>query len=171
MPGTVFLDGDGVTLNTVHPDDYAVVEAQHNDPTNRLQAGISLPWNETDVVELVEERDDVAVFLVCRDGDAVGIVLLSGIDIQARKAEIGYFIDPDEHDRGYATEAVGLCLQHAFDDRDLHRVWAHVNRGNEASKRVLEKSGFQQEGLLREHEYANGERVDVYQYDLLASER
>ena len=171
MPGTVFLGGDRVTLNTLHPDDYTFVEALHNDPTTRQQAGISLPWDETDVTALVEERDDVALFLVCRDGEAVGTVLLSDVDTQADKAEIGYLIHPDEQNEGYATEAVDLCLQHAFDDRGLQRVWAQVNEGNEASKRVLEKAGFQQEGLLREHEYANGARVDVYYYGLLPSDR
>ncbi|WP_433624676.1 GNAT family N-acetyltransferase [Halomicrococcus sp. NG-SE-24] len=171
MPGTVFLGGDGVTLNTIRPDDYAFVEEQHNDPSNRRQAGISLPWHETDVAELVEERDDVVLFLVCRDEDAVGTVLLSGLDPQASRAEIGYIIHPEFHGEGYATEAADLCLEHAFDDRGLHKVWAQVVEGNEASKRVLEKLGFQQEGTLREHEYANGERVDVGYYGLLSSER
>lgn len=71
MPGTVFCRGDRVTLNTVNPDDYTFVEALHNEPTVRQQAGISLPWNQTDVRELVGERDDVVVFLVCHDGEAV----------------------------------------------------------------------------------------------------
>jgi RimJ/RimL family protein N-acetyltransferase len=171
MPGTVFLRGDDVTLNTVHPTDYTFVEELHNDPAIREQAGISLPWDDTDVRELVEERDDVAIFLVCRDGEIVGAILLSDIDTQADKAELGYIIHPDEQNEGYATEAVNLCVRHAFDDRGLQRVWAQVNEGNEASKRVLEKVGFQQEGLLREHEYANGSRVDVRCYGLLPSER
>lgn len=171
MPGTVFLRGDRVTLNTVRPADYAFVEAQHNDPSNRRQAGISLPWNESDVTELVEERDDVVVFLVCHDGEAVGTILLADIDTQADTAEVGYVVAPGERGEGYATEAVELCLRHAFDDRGLHRVWAQVNSGNEASQRVLEKAGFRQEGTLREHEYANGRRVDVHYYGLLSSER
>jgi RimJ/RimL family protein N-acetyltransferase len=170
MPGTVFCRGDRVTLHTVHPDDYTFVETLHNEPAVRQQAGISLPWDETDVRDLVEDRDDVVVFLVCRDGEAVGTILLADIDTQASKAEVAYMIHPEEQNEGYATEAVALCLQHAFDDRGLHRVWAQVTAGNEASKRVLETSGFQREGLLREHEYANGERVDVCYYGLLASE-
>lgn len=170
MPGTVFLSGDRVTLNTGQLDDYAFVEELHNDPATRHQAGISLPWIRTAVAELVEEREDVAIFLVCRDGTGIGSVLLADIDTQADKVELGYTIHPIEQNAGYATEAVRLCLRHAFDDSGLERVWAQVNDGNEASKRVLEKAGFQQEGLLRNHEYANGHRVDVHYYGLLLSE-
>lgn len=171
MPGTVFLRGDRVALTTVHPEDYAFLEALHNEPSNRTQAGISLPWSEHDVREVVEDRDDMAVFLVCRDESAVGSVLLAEIDQQADTAEIGYTIRRDERGEGYATDAVELCLDHAFEDRGLHKVWAQVVGENAASERVLEKAGFEREGVLREQEYADGEYVDVYRYGLLADER
>lgn len=170
MPGSVFLRGETVTLNTVCRDDYSFVGEVHDEPSNRTQAGISLPLHEADVIDRVEDQDDTVVFLVCHDGEPVGITVLSDIDVQARTAELGYIIHPEAHDEGYGTEAAELCVQHAFDDRDLHKVWAQVIDGNDASRRVLEKVGFQREGKLREHEYANGERVDVVVYGLLASE-
>lgn len=171
MPGSVFLRGDNVTLNTCSRDDYSFVADVHNDPSNRDQAGISLPVNESDVVERVEDQEDAVVFLVCHEGEPVGITVLSDIDTQARTAELGYIIHPEEHGQGYATEGAELCVRHAIDDRDLHKVWAQVIVGNDASRRVLENVGFQREGKLRDHEYANGERVDVLVYGLVACER
>lgn len=171
MPGSVFLRGDNVTLNTCSRDDYSFVADVHNDPSNRDQAGISLPVNESDVVERVEDRDEVVVFIVCHEGEPVGITVLSDIDMQAGTAELGYIVHPEEHGEGYGTEAAALCVQHAFDDRDLDKVWAQVIDGNEASRRVLEKVGFQREGRLRDHEFAQGQRVDVFVYGLVASER
>lgn len=97
-------------------------------------------------------------------------MLLGEIDTQARTAEVGYLVAPGERGNGYATEAAGLCLRYAFDDRDLYRVWATVNEGNDASVCVLEKLGFTLEGTLRAHEYADGERVDVGLYGILAAE-
>lgn len=170
MPGTVFVRGDRLTLTTVSPEDYEYLASLHNEPANREQAGISLPWTDSDVAELVEERTDAVVFLVCHEDDAVGSVLLADLDHQARTAEIGYTIERGERTQGYATEAVELCLAHAFEDRDLHKVRAQVVGDNEASKRVLERTGFQQEGVLREEEYADGERHDVFYYGLLRSE-
>lgn len=171
MPGSVFDRGDRVTLNAIRPEDYAFVEEQFNDPQTRRQAGVSLPWSEKKVTDFVEETDDVVQFLVCRDGSPIGHVVLAALDTQASNAELGWVVvAPDERGNGYATEAVELCLGHAFDDRGLHKVWANVNEDNEASRRLLENVGFQREGVLREQEYADGEYVDVHRYGLLVSE-
>jgi RimJ/RimL family protein N-acetyltransferase len=172
MPGTVFLRGEHVTLTTIRPEDYAFIEAQFNDPSNRQRAGVSLPWSERKVADFVEDSDDTVQFLVCRDDTPVGHVVLTDLDMQAKNAELGWIvIRPGEQENGYATDAVGLCLDHAFDDRGLHKVWARVNEGTEASIRLLETHGFLREGTLRDGEYADGEYVDVYHYGLLAGER
>jgi RimJ/RimL family protein N-acetyltransferase len=166
------MQGERVTLNTVNSEDYEFLQEQFNNPSSRRQAGVSLPLTEADVADFVEESEDTVQFLVCRDETPLGHVVLKELDTQARTGELGWIvICPAEQGDGYATEAVELCLSHAFDDRGLHKVWAQVIEGNEASMRVLEKLRFQQEGVLRDQEYANGEFVDVYRYGLLSSER
>ena len=169
MPGAVFARGDGATPNTVRPEDDDFLETVHDDPANRAQSGISLPWDETGIAAVVEEGDDSAVFLVCSEGEPRGVVVLVSIDHQARTAEPGYLFHPEQRD-GYATAEAALGVGHAFDDLDLATLSAEVVAGNAASARVLEKLGFRAEGRFREHEYANGERVDVLQYGLLARE-
>lgn len=124
------------------------------------------------VADFVETTEDTVQFLVCRDDTPLGHVVLTELDTQARTGELGWIaIRPDEQGNGYATEAVDLCIKHAFDDRNLHKVWAQIIEGNEASMRVLEKLRFQQEGVLRQQEYVDGEFVDVYRYGILSSER
>lgn len=172
MTGAVFMRGERLTLTTIHPADYAFVQEQFNDPAIRQQAGVSLPLTKDAVADFVEETEDTVQFLVCRDETPIGHVVLTELDTQASTGELGWVvIVRAEQGNGYATEAADLCLTHAFDDRGLHKVWARVNEGNEASIRMLEKLGFQREGVLREQEYADGERVDVYRYGLLSSER
>ncbi|NHN46505.1 GNAT family N-acetyltransferase [Halostella sp. JP-L12] len=169
MPGAVFMRGERVTLNTIHPEDYPFVEKQLNDPSIRQQAGVSVPWSETEVADFIEETEDTVQFLVCRNGTPIGHVALTELDTQASNAELGWIvITPEEQGNGFATEAVELCLTHAFNDRGLHKVWARVNEDNRASIRVLEKHGFEQEGVLREQEYVDGEYVDVRRYGLIA---
>jgi RimJ/RimL family protein N-acetyltransferase len=98
--------------------------------------------------------------------------VLTELDTLAWTGELGWVvIRPDDQGDGYATETVDLCLTHAFDDRGLHKVWAEVIDGNEASMRVLEKFGLQHEGVLRDHEYADGDFVDDFRYGLLSSKR
>jgi len=79
-------------------------------------------------------------------------------------AFVGYAMDEIYAGKGIVTEAVELVVQFAFEQIGLHRVEAYVSTENSASIRVLEKSGFQQEGLLRKLLYINGQWVDHYLY-------
>lgn len=77
---------------------------------------------------------------------------------------IGYSIDEGEIGRGIATEAVKLATQFAFDTLRLNRLEAYVSPRNTGSVAVLEKSGYTQEGLLRQKLYINGAWEDHYMY-------
>ncbi|MGE7843330.1 GNAT family N-acetyltransferase [Lysinibacillus sp. NPDC093712] len=79
-------------------------------------------------------------------------------------AFVGYAMDEIYVGKGIVTEAVDLVVQFAFEQIGLHRVEAYVSTENNASIRVLEKSGFQREGLLRKLLYINGQWVDHYMY-------
>ena len=61
-------------------------------------------------------------------------------------------------------------LRYAFETLRLHKVRADVAVGNVASARVLEKLGFQREGLLREDRPVGGAFVDHWRYGLLTQE-
>jgi len=170
MPGATFLRGDGLNLRTVTPSDYAFLQEHGNDPRVRDGAPTPTPVSEADLAAFVEDDEESVQFLPCRDGTPVGFVFLSDIDAHRDHAELGCWVVPDEHGNGYATEAAALCLEHAFDDRGLHKVLARVFEHNDASMRVLDKLGFQQEGRLREHDYIRGEYRDTYLFGLLAEE-
>ncbi len=79
-------------------------------------------------------------------------------------AFVGYAMDEIYVGKGIVSEAVELVVQFAFEQIGLHRVEAYVSTENNASIRVLEKSGFQREGLLRKLLYINGQWVDHYMY-------
>ena len=87
-----------------------------------------------------------------------------------RHAELGYFVGPDHWSCGYATEASRAILDFAFNTLGLHRVHVHHFAENTASARVVEKLGFQREGLARQHVYKDGQPIDIVLYGLLASQ-
>lgn len=170
MPGATYLRGERLALRTVQPSDYAFVHEHWNDPVTREGVPTPTPFTESEIASFVEDDFRSVQFLPCRDGDPVGLVFLFDVHVERDHAELGYWIVPEEQGEGYATEAADLCVRHAFEDRGLHKVFARVFERNEASMRVLEKVGFQREGVLREHEYARGEHHDAHLFGLLASE-
>ena len=83
---------------------------------------------------------------------------------------IGYSIDEREIGRGLATEVVRLVTKFAFEKVALHRVEAYVSPRNNGSVRVLEKSGYIREGLLRKLLYINGVWEDHFMYAAIEDE-
>ncbi len=68
-----------------------------------------------------------------------------------RSAWIGYWVSREVIGGGVATGALALGLDHCFGPVTLHRVEATVRPENEASRAVLAKVGFREEGLLRRY--------------------
>jgi ribosomal-protein-alanine N-acetyltransferase len=84
-----------------------------------------------------------------------------------RSLGIGYCFDEPAWGKGYATEAVRAMLHWAYQALDLNRVEAELDTRNAASARVLEKLGFEREGLRREDCIVSGEVSDSWIYGLL----
>jgi ribosomal-protein-serine acetyltransferase len=104
-------------------------------------------------------------------GDALcGSVRLKDIDMNNRKAEIGYFIGQQFTGKGIVSAAVSTVLEFCFGPLHLNRIELRCASGNEASKRVAERLGFAHEGVLRQGEFLNGLFVDQDVYGLLATD-
>ena len=67
-----------------------------------------------------------------------------------RRAEVGYMLARERWGQGLVTEALGPILRFGFERMNLHSVEARIHPDNRASRRVVEKLGFVQEGYLRE---------------------
>lgn len=74
--------------------------------------------------------------------------------------QLGYTVDHQVTGRGIATELAGAAVEFAFEVLDLHRIEACHMPENKASRRVLEKLGFEQEGLLRQSLKVDGKWAD-----------
>jgi [ribosomal protein S5]-alanine N-acetyltransferase len=73
---------------------------------------------------------------------------------------VGYFLDKKQNGKGYMTEAVRLVMDYALNELKLHRIEAGVMPHNISSIRVLEKDGFQKEGIARKNVRINGKWED-----------
>ncbi|HZS28246.1 MAG TPA: GNAT family N-acetyltransferase [Candidatus Angelobacter sp.] len=110
-------------------------------------------------------------WFVAADGEGVvGSVSLKNISHSMGYGEIGYGFAESHHGKGIATAAVRLLMEKIFRETNLRKLLAYVHEENIASCRVLEKLGFQEEGLLREHYLILGTPVNEILYRLLKHE-
>lgn len=120
-------------------------------------------WDEVRRAGPPEPPDPLHLAVIERETDrCVGGVSLRPERGGPEVADVGYTLAPDVHGRGYATEAVGALVDHAFEERFAERVYATIFVGNLASRRVVEKLGFLYEGTLRRAIAKRGEWRDEW---------
>jgi len=108
------------------------------------------------------------IFLKENPDRIIGTVCLHNIQNNYySRCEIGYKIASDFHRQGYAKEAINQILFAAFEEMQIHRVSAWVDSENFASSRLLEKLGFQKEGLCEDYVFQAGRWHDHFQYSML----
>ena len=102
------------------------------------------------------------------DGIAAGGIGAMALDGNHRAtAHFGYWLGEPYWGRGYATAAVRAMLMHLDAEARFARLEAPVFEWNPASMRVLEKSGFAREGILRRSVTKDGQLIDSVLYAYL----
>lgn len=94
----------------------------------------------------------------------------AGVAANTQQVGIGYWLGVPHWGQGLATDAARLVVHLAFQHLEAERVWATVFVGNHASRRVLEKNGFQLDGTLRHERFKAGEWIDIWFFTLLRLE-
>jgi RimJ/RimL family protein N-acetyltransferase len=132
-------------------------------------ARIPHPYGVADAhafLDATERATDERSFLITlADGTIAGGCSLARLSESI--PELGYWIGVAHWGRGYATEAARAVLDHAFGELGHERVAARARVSNPASRRVLEKCGFQWSGvsLIRIRALASSTPVDCFRLD------
>lgn len=120
---------------------------------------------------LSADGDDVYAFAVHNSVKSLAAPCLqAGKSFTGGRAELGYYIAEKYWGRGIMTEAVKQVCEYVFDKSDIIRIYAEPFANNTASCKVLEKAGFQCEGILRSNAVKNGKVMDMRMYALLKTE-
>ncbi|MBO2011321.1 GNAT family N-acetyltransferase [Hymenobacter negativus] len=96
--------------------------------------------------------------------DLLGTICLWNLQPENYRAEIGYGLHPVHSRQGLMSEAMAAVVRFGLETMKLHSIEAHLDPGNDASIRLLEKHGFVREGLFRENIYFGGQFLDTAVY-------
>lgn len=166
---SIVHDG-GLTLRHLQVEDFDNLVAFANDVKiyRNLRDAFPNPYTREDAIaykEMVEKEQPITSFAIVYQEQCVGsIALVPGTDVYCKSAELGYFIGQPYWNKGFATKAVKLIVEWGFKNLDLNRIHAGVFEHNMASQRVLEKCGFDQEGVFRKAVFKKGEFCDEIRY-------
>lgn len=103
-------------------------------------------------------------------GEYIGEAGMLSFNKHCNRSVLGYNLLSEYWTNGYATEITKALVKHLFEVEKVERIEALVCDGNVASTKVLEKSGFIQEGLLRNFAYINKKYVNVFYYGIIKND-
>jgi ribosomal-protein-alanine N-acetyltransferase len=110
------------------------------------------------------------VFLTPESQEPAGRFFYFDVNPRNRSAEFGYSVNPKLRNQGIGTQMLTLAISRIFATTDLNKLYCQTGAFNLPSIRLLEKLGFQRDGVLREHHELNGQLWDDYLYALLRHE-
>jgi RimJ/RimL family protein N-acetyltransferase len=163
------LETERLVLRAPRLGDAKMIAALANDVRiAENTARIPHPYRKSDADDFIlsANRGSETTFLVAAHSGAVmGACGFTQID--RHPPEVGYWLGVKFWGKGYATEAVRAVIDHVFTDFDCEAIHSAARVTNPASRRVLEKCGFQWTGagLLRIRALASSAPIDRFRLD------
>jgi RimJ/RimL family protein N-acetyltransferase len=175
LPDPPLADGR-VVLRPWRVADLALIELASRDPS--ITVGTSVPARYSEAAGDAwlarqhaqrEQRTGISMAIAdARTGQALGYVGVSGLVWRHLRGSLGYWVGEAQRRNGVASAAVALLVPWVFRELGLVRVEAVVDVDNHASQRVLERNGFQSEGVLRSYYEMRGAWRDMVLFARLA---
>ncbi len=137
-----------VALRLLAPEQAEAIQRLASDARIAATTRIPHPYPEHGARDFIaaqieaRQRGTAWTFAITDQDELVGVCGIEGIGGED-PPELGYWIGAPYWGRGYATAGVKLLLEFAFQNLLLDQVRAHALERNTASRRVLEKSGFE----------------------------
>jgi len=167
------LHGKRVHLRALEEGDVDAIFTLFSDPEAMRYWSFPAYTERAQAVEHLQrhtariEDGSVVAWGIARNTEVIGTIALHKLDFEQGRCELGYMLGRPYWGQGYASEAIPLAIDHAFNTIDLRRLEADIDPRNTASQKLLERLGFQQEGYLRERWVVEGEISDSALFGLL----
>lgn len=107
------------------------------------------------------EKDNRMFVIELENETAIGIVGFKNLDWINSNSELFIYIGNENYwGKGYGKEALKLLINFAFNSLNLHMLYLEVFSYNENATKMYEKLGFNQDGILRQSKYQDGQYYD-----------
>ncbi len=166
------LKGKLVNLRAVEKEDLSLLTEWYNDPEflGEFWDFSPLQRSRAEIERSLEDNPFEYKHFMIEKKDGTKIGLISHFRVLhplGKLLEIGYVLAPGERNKGYCTETVQLMIDYLFLLKDVERIQASTHFDNKASQRVLEKTGFKGEGIIRKGLFSKGKWQDGIIFSIL----
>lgn len=140
---------------------------------DNLRDGIPYPYTIENAQEFITQtlnahKDSQYSWAILVDNKVIGSVGVFRKDnIHYKTTEIGYYIAEEYWGNGIMTKVIKEVCNYIFNETDIIRIFAEPFAYNIPSCKVLEKAGFELEGILRNNAIKNDKILDMKMYSII----
>jgi len=166
------LTGNGFILRNWLPGDEVSLQKHADNPnvSATLLDRFPSPYTIEDAqawVKMFEDQQPVVNFAISINGEVVGGIRLNmRADIYRKTPLLGYWLSESYWGNGIMPEAVKLITNYAFNQLDAICIQALALSSNPASMRVLEKAGYQKQGILKKSVVKHEQILDEHVFGI-----
>ena len=161
-----------MTLRRVEPADYPHIQRWQNDPVVFRWMDYTRPFSLKDIAESEERAvGEGHPFIIAAEGRPVGRIGLNNVRPRDRMASLYIFVGEREvWGQGYGHDALMTLLAYGFDSLNLRQIELWTLADNERALRLYKKSGFVEDGRLRDRSWIEGRYIDHLVLSITADE-
>lgn len=155
----VTLQGNTIYLRALEPEDLEFIYAIENDENIWEVSNTQTPYSKFLIRQYLENaHQDIHEakqlrLAICKKetAEAIGLIDLFDFDPKNQRAGIGIIIQ-NETDRssGFGKEALGLVVDYAFQQLQLHQLFANIGTENTPSLALFTTFGFEKIGVKKD---------------------
>ena len=172
----VTLKGNSIYLRALEPNDLEFIYAVENNESIWEVSNTQTPYSRFLIKQYLKNANQDIYeakqlrLAICKDQDfpAVGLIDLFDFDPKNNRAGVGILIqNQEERNIGIGTEALGLLIQFAFTQLNLHQLYANIDSENKPSLTLFTKFEFQKIGIKKQWNLVNGKYKDEILFQLI----
>ena len=167
------LKGQNIYLRGIELDDLSFLTVIENNPENWQFSGTLIPFSNSSLTDYILATRDLPSdrqvrFIICKkeSESPIGAVDLFNYDPVHRNAGVGIILKEDERENGFASQALTIIIEYAFEFLNLHQIWANILQNNAHSIKLFKSNGFELNGVKKEWILYDGEWLDEGFYQL-----
>lgn len=162
-----------VTLRAIEEKDFDILYEMMNSATIEKAMGhctlpLSRHLHKEWLANYRNTKEQIRLMIELENGATIGVMMLFDIDMQNGTAELGHKLSAslEKRMKGDIYDAVNGMLGYAFNILRLNCIYARIVDGNVFAEKVLKKSKFELEGVLRQRVYQDGRYLDMRSFSV-----
>ena len=172
----ITLQGQNIHLRALEPEDLEFVYAIENNENIWEVSNTITPYSKFLIRQYLENaHQDIYEakqlrLAICKNNtsEALGLIDLFDFDVKNKRAGVGIIIQNEvDRNNGFGKEALGLVINYAFVQLNLHQLYANIGTQNKASESLFTTFGFEEIGIKKDWNFAHNTFHDEAVFQLI----